>query len=125
MSDDIRILSRHQYDAVKVSRAHDDRLARRLGLPVELVQAIRRDVTLREAVDSQIPKGTRVRLETAMDADSRHEPRVGELGTVTGADDGGTLHVAWDGGSNLGVLSTDRISVEDAAPTPDKESPDA
>jgi len=58
---------------------------------------------LREAY----PKGTRVKL---VEMDDAQAPPVGELGTVMVVDDTGTIHVAWDNGSSLGVLyGIDRI----------------
>ena len=47
------------------------------------------------------PKGTRVKLIKMNDPDTRLQP--GTLGTVTGVDDVGTIHVNWDTGSSLGV----------------------
>ena len=45
-------------------------------------------------------KGDRVQL---MKMDDVQAPPVGTLGTVQYVDDIGTIHVAWDNGSGLGV----------------------
>ena len=50
---------------------------------------------------SYYPKGTRVKLIKMNDPYTKIEP--GTLGTVTGVDDIGTIHVNWDSGSSLGV----------------------
>jgi len=55
---------------------------------------------LRHLKDKYQP-GTRVRLIQMDDPYTRLSP--GELGTVTGVDDIGTIHVSWDCGSSLGV----------------------
>jgi len=55
---------------------------------------------LRHLKDKYQP-GTRVRLIHMDDPYTRLSP--GELGTVTGVDDIGTIHVSWDCGSSLGV----------------------
>lgn len=107
-----RLPSRDQYEAIRRSVAKDARVARRLGLPVEIVECVRRSATLREAIDDYVPRGTRVRLAEAMASGLVREPRVGEWGTATGADDGGKLFVDWDGGSNLALLASDRFEVE-------------
>lgn len=49
----------------------------------------------------QYPEGTRVKL-IYMEDPYRDMPE-GLLGTVTGVDDIGTIHVNWDNGSCLGV----------------------
>lgn len=54
-----------------------------------------------ERIRTQYPIGSRVEL-TAMD-DVR-APKIGEHGTVRCVDDTGTIHVAWDCGSSLGVV---------------------
>lgn len=46
--------------------------------------------------------GTRVRLIKMEDDYSKLKP--GDLGTVIGVDDIGTVHVSWDIGSSLGVV---------------------
>lgn len=46
--------------------------------------------------------GRRVRL--AFCADPWSPPPAGTLGTVTSVDDVGTVHVAWDNGSRLGLI---------------------
>ena len=48
------------------------------------------------------PVGSRVEL-THMDDPYNKTLHEGCLGTVTGVDDIGTIHVAWDCGSSLGV----------------------
>ena len=47
------------------------------------------------------PKGCRVEL---IRMDDPQAPPVGTKGTVTHVDDIGTVHVAWDNGSSLGVV---------------------
>lgn len=47
-------------------------------------------------------KGRRVRLLHT--SDQFTELRPGDLGTVEWADDIGTVHVRWDGGSGLGMV---------------------
>lgn len=54
--------------------------------------------SLREA----FPKGARVELVRMDDPYSKLVP--GEKGTVKAVDDIGTIHVAWDCGSSLGVV---------------------
>lgn len=49
----------------------------------------------------QYPEGTRVKL-IYMEDPYRDMPE-GLLGTVTGVDDIGTIHVNWDNGSCLGI----------------------
>lgn len=46
------------------------------------------------------PKGTRVVLDEMADSQA---PTIGTQGTVQFVDDIGTIHVAWDNGSGLGV----------------------
>ena len=69
--------------------------------------------TLRE----QYPAGCRVGL-TRMNDPYRPDLKAGALGTVLRVDDIGTIHVAWDCGSSLGVVlgedSCTRIDEEDA-----------
>lgn len=48
----------------------------------------------------QFPKGCRVEL---IRMDDPQAPPIGTKGTVTHVDDIGTIHVAWDNGSSLGV----------------------
>ncbi len=104
-----RLLSRDEFEAIRRSVAKDGHLARRLGLPIELVECVRRSATLREAIDDYVPRGTRVRLAEPMASGFAWEPRVGEWGTADGADDGGKLFVLWDRGANLALLATDRF----------------
>lgn len=54
-----------------------------------------------ELLRSRYPKGTRVELIYMDDPDSKLKP--GDQGTVTFVDDIGTIHVAWDCGSSLGI----------------------
>ena len=49
------------------------------------------------------PKGSRVKL-IRMDDPYCRDLKPGMLGTVMHVDDIGTIHVAWDCGSSLGVL---------------------
>lgn len=58
-------------------------------------------------------KGDRVRLLLPMDLDPRtaavlgkdwEDIEPGTEGTVRGVDDGGTVHVQWDNGRNLGLI---------------------
>jgi hypothetical protein len=55
--------------------------------------------------------GTRVRL-VYTDDPWTHLP-AGTMGTVTGVDDAGTVHIDWDNGSRLGMVVDchDRIEV--------------
>lgn len=50
----------------------------------------------------QYPRGCRVELVQMNDPYSRLMP--GSKGTVRSVDDIGTIHVAWDNGSSLGVV---------------------
>ena len=61
--------------------------------------------THEELVDlrSRYPKGCRVKLIRMDDPYCRHL-KPGMMGTVTHVDDIGTIHVAWDCGSTLGVV---------------------
>ena len=59
----------------------------------ELLSALRR----------LFPKGSRVEL-VRMNDPYRPDLKAGALGTVMGVDDIGTIHVAWDCGSSLGVV---------------------
>ena len=47
------------------------------------------------------PTGCRVMLDNMEDIQA---PPIGTLGTVRHIDDMGTIHVAWDNGSSLGVV---------------------
>ena len=49
------------------------------------------------------PKGSRVKLVRMHDP-YRPDLKEGALGTVIAVDDIGTIHVAWDCGSSLGVV---------------------
>lgn len=46
--------------------------------------------------------GKRVRLDFTSDPHTALIP--GDVGTITGVDDAGTVHVRWDKGSNLGLI---------------------
>lgn len=48
------------------------------------------------------PAGTRIKLTE--DMDDMQPVKKGELGTVTGVDDVGTIHMRWDTGSGLGII---------------------
>ena len=52
---------------------------------------------------SRYPKGCRVKL-IRMDDPYCRDLKPGMMGTVTHVDDIGTIHVAWDCGSTLGVI---------------------
>ena len=54
-----------------------------------------------ENLRSRYPKGTRVELIYMDDPYSKLNP--GDQGTVIFVDDIGTIHVAWDCGSSLGI----------------------
>lgn len=56
--------------------------------------------TVKELRD-KYPKGTRVILRWMDDVQA---PPAGTPGTVISVDDAGTVHVAWDNGSTLGVV---------------------
>ena len=56
-----------------------------------------------ERLRREFPPGTRVEL-THMNDPWPGRLREGCLGTVTGVDDIGTIHVDWDCGSRLGVV---------------------
>ena len=70
-----------------------------------------------KALREQYPAGCRVRLNHMNDP-YHPDLKEGALGTVMHVDDTGTIHVAWDCGSSLGVLlgvdSCTRIYEEDA-----------
>ena len=55
-----------------------------------------------EALRKEYPAGTRIRLIHMDDPYSTLRP--GDQGTVVTVDSIGTIHVAWDCGSGLGVL---------------------
>ena len=54
-----------------------------------------------EVLKQKYKPGLRVRLTSMKDIQA---PPIGTLGTVIGVDDVGTIHVAWDTGSTLGVV---------------------
>ena len=68
------------------------------------------------AIREQYPSGCRVRLNHMNDP-YLPDLKEGSLGTVMHVDDIGTIHVAWDCGSSLGVVlgedSCTRIDEED------------
>ena len=79
-----------------------------------------------KALREQYPAGCRVRL-TRMNDPYRPDLKAGALGTVLRVDDIGTIHVAWDCGSSLGVVlgedSCTRIDEEDVRDGEDDEPP--
>lgn len=54
-----------------------------------------------DSLKKQYPKGARVELVNMNDLQA---PPEGTKGTVICVDDMGTIHVAWDNGSSLGVV---------------------
>ena len=54
-----------------------------------------------DLIKLRFPAGTRVRL---IKMDDVQAPPKGTLGTVEYVDDIGTIHVAWDNGSGLGLI---------------------
>lgn len=48
------------------------------------------------------PNGTRVALVSTDDPYTKL--KAGDLGTVDGVDDAGTIHICWDCGSSLGMI---------------------
>lgn len=54
-----------------------------------------------KSLRESFPAGSRVELIRMDDAQA---PPIGTLGTVKAVDDIGTIHVAWDNGSSLGVV---------------------
>ena len=56
-----------------------------------------------KALREQYPRGCRVRLNHMNDP-YRRDLTEGAMGTVIHVDDIGTIHVAWDCGSTLGVV---------------------
>ena len=55
-----------------------------------------------EMLRQKYPAGLRVELTHMNDPDNKLP--IGSKGTVIGVDDIGTIHVAWDCGSSLGVV---------------------
>ena len=53
-----------------------------------------------KSLRTEFPVGARVEILKMNDVQA---PPMGTLGTVTGIDDLGTIHVHWDNGSSLGV----------------------
>lgn len=56
-----------------------------------------------ERLKARYPVGARVEL-THMNDPWNTRLKEGDVGTVVGVDDIGTIHVAWDCGSSLGVV---------------------
>ena len=56
-----------------------------------------------ESIRHQYPKGARVEL-VKMDDPFNTILQPGSKGTVVSVDDIGTVHIAWDGGSSLGIV---------------------
>ncbi len=57
----------------------------------------------------EYPAGTRVELVSMPPDGYSPPPPIGTKGTVISVDDVGTIHVAWDNGSSLGVtFDTDK-----------------
>lgn len=52
-------------------------------------------------IEEAYPAGARVKLTHMDDVQA---PPIGTLGTVIAVDSTGTIHVAWDNGSSLGVV---------------------
>ena len=78
----------------------------------------------------EYPQGTRVALVNMDDPYSKLQP--GDRGTVKGVDDAGTVHVAWDCGSGLGIaygedscrkLTEKELAEEQAATEEVEEAP--
>jgi hypothetical protein len=62
-----------------------------------------------EELRKRYPKGTRIKL---IHMDDVQTPPSGCMGTVRFVDDIGTIHVAWDNGSSLGVVyGVDEVEV--------------
>lgn len=62
-----------------------------------------------ESMKRMYPKGTRIKLIQMNDPQA---PPAGTKGTVTDIDDIGTIFVAWDNGSHLGLIcGEDRFQV--------------
>lgn len=67
------------------------------------------DKTALERLRSRFPKGARVRL---VQMDDVQAPPAGTLGRVVHVDDIGTIHIAWENGSNLGaVYGEDKVEI--------------
>ena len=70
------------------------------------------DMLTKKEIDNlrvRFPKGARVSL---IRMDDVQAPPVGCMGTVRFVDDIGTIHVAWDNGSSLGVVyGVDEVEV--------------
>ncbi len=76
------------------------------GRKGEFDMLTRKDI---ENLRVRYPKGVRVRL---IHMDDVQAPPVGCMGTVRFVDDIGTIHVAWDNGSSLGIVyGVDEIEI--------------
>ena len=58
-------------------------------------------------IKAKYPVGTRIKI--IFSDDPFHPIPEGMLGTVTGVDDIGTVHMKWDNGSTLGLIVGDDI----------------
>ncbi len=63
-----------------------------LGIPRSVIECLKKEY----------PEGTRVELISMNDKYRKLDK--GERGTVITVDDIGTIHVAWDSGSTLGIV---------------------
>ena len=62
-----------------------------------------------EGIRERYPKGTQVML---VQMDDVQAPPAGTLGRVVHVDDIGTIHIAWENGSNLGaVYGEDKVEI--------------
>lgn len=60
-----------------------------------------------EFIKQNYPKGTRIRCIEMKD--SYHPVPSGSIGIVKHVDDAGTIHVAWENGSSLGLIYNEDI----------------
>jgi hypothetical protein len=68
---------------------------------MEIVKSFGRSREQLEAIRTEFPSGTRIRL---VRMDDPQAPPVGTYGTIYGVDDAGSLLVHWDTGSSLNVV---------------------
>lgn len=68
---------------------------------MSVMSQIMANVSVVPALREQYKDGTRIRLIRMCDIQA---PPSGTLGTVTGVDDIGTIHMRWDNGSSLGLV---------------------